>query len=429
MTDLLRDLTLHKARGQVSRVVGHEVELRGLRLRVGDTVRIGVDGDTRPAQVIAVTESGARAMVLGTTGGIGRGDTVTRNSEGWGVIASDEMVGRVVDGFGNPIDGGPPIVGEVLSIEGSVPSPLERQRVDRVLPTGVRIVDLLCTVGRGQRVGLIGGSGVGKSTLLAMMARGTAADVVVLAMVGERGREVREMIEEELGEEGMKRTVMIVATSDQPPLVRLQAGLAATRIAEWFADQGRDVLLMVDSLTRMAMAQREIGLAAGEPPTARGYTPSVFDLLPRLLERAGPRRHGTVTAVYSILVEADNANDPIADAARSILDGHFVLDRRLAITGRYPAIDPLSSLSRLADRLVGQERTSLATAARAALASVEEVRDLVEVGAYVHGSNPAADLGLSLSPALIDLFRQRPDEIPDFEATWDSLRGIVGETS
>lgn len=429
MTDLLRDLTLHKARGQVSRVVGHEVELRGLRLRVGDTVRIGVDGDTRPAQVIAVTESGARAMVLGTTGGIGRGDTVTRNSEGWGVIASDEMVGRVVDGFGNPIDGGPPIVGEVLSIEGSVPSPLERQRIDRVLPTGVRIVDLLCTVGRGQRVGLIGGSGVGKSTLLAMMARGTAADVVVLAMVGERGREVREMIEEELGEEGMKRTVMIVATSDQPPLVRLQAGLAATRIAEWFADQGRDVLLMVDSLTRMAMAQREIGLAAGEPPTARGYTPSVFDLLPRLLERAGPRRHGTVTAVYSILVEADNANDPIADAARSILDGHFVLDRRLAITGRYPAIDPLSSLSRLADRLVGQERTSLATAARAALASVEEVRDLVEVGAYVHGSNPAADLGLSLSPALIDLFRQRPQEIPDFEATWDSLRGIVGETS
>lgn len=368
-------------------------------------------------------------MVLGTTGGIGRGDTVTRNSEGWGVIASDEMVGRVVDGFGNPIDGGPPIVGEVLSIEGSVPSPLERQRVDRVLPTGVRIVDLLCTVGRGQRVGLIGGSGVGKSTLLAMMARGTAADVVVLAMVGERGREVREMIEDELGEEGMKRTVMIVATSDQPPLVRLQAGLAATRIAEWFADQGRDVLLMVDSLTRMAMAQREIGLAAGEPPTARGYTPSVFDLLPRLLERAGPRRHGTVTAVYSILVEADNANDPIADAARSILDGHFVLDRRLAITGRYPAIDPLSSLSRLADRLVGQERTSLATAARAALASVEEVRDLVEVGAYVHGSNPAADLGLSLSPALIDLFRQRPQEIPDFEATWDSLRGIVGETS
>lgn len=429
MTDLLRDLTLHKARGQVSRVVGHEVELRGLRLRVGDTVRIGVDGDTRPAQVIAVTESGARAMVLGTTGGIGRGDTVTRNSEGWGVIASDEMVGRVVDGFGNPIDGGPPIVGEVLSIEGSVPSPLERQRIDRVLPTGVRIVDLLCTVGRGQRVGLIGGSGVGKSTLLAMMARGTAADVVVLAMVGERGREVREMIEDELGEEGMKRTVMIVATSDQPPLVRLQAGLAATRIAEWFADQGRDVLLMVDSLTRMAMAQREIGLAAGEPPTARGYTPSVFDLLPRLLERAGPRRHGTVTAVYSILVEADNANDPIADAARSILDGHFVLDRRLAITGRYPAIDPLSSLSRLADRLVGQERTSLATAARAALASVEEVRDLVEVGAYVHGSNPAADLGLSLSPALIDLFRQRPQEIPDFEATWDSLRGIVGETS
>lgn len=425
--DVIDRVPLHRSSGKVARVVGHEVEVRGLRLRVGDALKIGAPGSARPGEVIAVSEEGTRAMILGETSGIGRGDRVEPVRSGWDISVSEELIGRVIDPFGKPLDGGPPTSGASVGVEGSVPAPLSRRRIDRVLPTGVRLIDLLCTVGRGQRVGLVGGSGVGKSTLLGMMARGTAADVVVMAMIGERGREVREMIEDELGEEGMRRAVVVVATSDQPPLLRLRAGLVATRIAEWFADEGQDVLLMVDSLTRLAMAQREVGLAAGEPPTARGYTPSVFDLLPRLLERAGPRTAGTVTAVYTVLVEADNPNDPIADAARSILDGHLVLDRRLAVSGRYPAVDPLSSLSRLADRLLTDEQVAMATAARSALAAAEEVRDLVEVGAYVSGTNPAADRGLALSAPLIELFRQRAQDGSDFDRAWEELAGVVGE--
>lgn len=429
MRELLEPIALHRVAGQVSRVVGHEIELKGLRLKVGDSLTIGMGAAARPAEVVAVAETGARAMILGDSTGIGRGETVEPMRTGWGVLVSEDLVGRVIDPFGDPLDGGTKLEGETVELQGSVPSPLTRQRVDRVLPTGVRVIDLLCTLGKGQRVGLVGGSGVGKSTLLGMMARGTAADVVVMAMVGERGREVREMIEDELGEAGMRRSVVVVATSDQPPLLRLRAGLVATRIAEWFADSGKDVLLMVDSLTRMAMAQREVGLAAGEPPTARGYTPSVFDMLPRLLERAGPRSTGTVTAVYTVLVEGDNPNDPIADAARSILDGHLVLDRRLAVSGRYPAVDPLTSLSRLADRLIPDERVRAASTARAALAAAEEVRDLVEVGAYVPGTNAEADRGLELSPRLIDLFRQQSGEQVDFDAAWKRLASIVGESS
>jgi flagellum-specific ATP synthase len=377
----------------------------------------GASGD-RPAEVVALAVDGVRALVLGETEGLARGDRVSPAVEGFAAVVSEALVGRVLDGLGQPIDGGSPLVGERVPVLARVPSPLERRRITEPLPVGVRIIDTLNTVGRGQRVGVFAGSGVGKSTLLGMMARGTVADVNVVALVGERGREVREFLEDDLGPEGMARTVVVVATSDQPPLVRLRAGFLATRIAEWFADGGADVLLMLDSLTRLAMAQRDVGLAAGEPPTARGYTPSVFSLLPKLLERAGPRRDGTITGFYTVLVDGDDMNDPIADAARSILDGHLVLDRRLTTMGRYPPIDPLRSLSRLASKVVPAEQVAQATALRGALAAAEEVRDLVEVGAYVPGTNPAADLGLALQPDLIAFLRQRAEERSTFEEAW-----------
>jgi flagellum-specific ATP synthase len=426
VTDLLATLTAKvdgadrfRVGGSVAGVMGHEVEIRGLRLRLGDVLSLHAEGGDRLAEVVAVGPDSASALVYGETNGIGRGDRVTRRSEGFGAVVSEEFVGRVVDAFGNPLDGGPPLRGEPVQVHMDVPDPMERQRIAQPLQVGVRVVDGLCTIGRGQRLGLFGGSGVGKSTLLGMMARGTAADISVLALIGERGREVREFIEDDLGPEGMRRSIVVVATSDQPPLVRLRAGFYATRIAEWFADRGADSLLMFDSLTRMAMAQRDVGLAAGEPPTARGYTPSVFTLLPKLLERTGPRRHGTVTGLYTVLVDGDDMNDPIADAARSILDGHIVLDRRLGTLGRYPAIDPLASLSRLASKVTTPEQKQAAQALRTALAAAEEVRDLVEVGAYVSGTNPMADKGLAVSPDIIDHFlKQDALHVSTFEETW-----------
>ena len=427
MTSLLRErlATLEgespwRVSGQVARVTTHELEVRGLRLRIGDSLAIRGEG-TRQAEVIALTPEGARVLPYGEVDGIGKGDVVTRERAGLSMLMSEALVGRVIDGLGRPLDGGPPIDGEPTDVMALAPSPLERMRINEPLPTGVRLLDTFCTTGKGQRIGIFGGSGVGKSTLLGMMARGTGADVSILALIGERGREVREFIEDELGPEGMARSIVVVATSDQPALMRLRASLLATRISEWFADRGNDVLLLMDSLTRLAMAQREIGLAAGEPPTARGYTPSVYSLMARLLERAGPRANGTITGYYNVLVEGDDMNDPIADTARSILDGHIVLDRRIAISGRYPAIDPLASLSRLAPRLVSADRRAVVTAAQDALAAAEEVRELVEVGAYVPGTNPAADRGLAAKPGLVEFLRQASTEIVGFEDAWAQL--------
>lgn len=413
-----------RASGRVARVTTHEIEVRGLRLKIGDALTIRTDGVARQAEVIALTPEGSRVLPYGDVSGIGKGDLVTMEHAGLSMYMSEALIGRVIDGLGRPIDDGPPILGEPTDVGAPAPSPLERIRIAQPLPTGIRVLDTFCTTGKGQRIGIFGGSGVGKSTLLGMMARGTGADVAVLALIGERGREVREFIEDELGPEGMARSIVVVATSDQPALMRLRASLLATRIAEWFADQGRDVLLLMDSLTRLAMAQREIGLAAGEPPTARGYTPSVFSLMARLLERAGPRARGTITGYYSVLVEGDDMNDPIADTARSILDGHVVLDRRIAISGRYPAIDPLASLSRLAPRLVSEEARALVTAAQDSLAAAEEVRELVEVGAYVPGTNPAADRGLTVKPALVEFLRQGSNEIVGFDDAWQQLEAL-----
>lgn len=422
--DSLRETTPWRATGRVARVTTHELEVRGLRLKIGDALAIRGADTTRQAEVIAVTPEGARVLPYGEVSGIGKGDVVTRDTAGLSMMISEALIGRVVDGLGRPLDSGPDIMGEPIDVAAPAPSPLDRVRINQALPTGVRVLDTFCTTGKGQRIGIFGGSGVGKSTLLGMMARGTGADISVLALIGERGREVREFIEDELGPEGMARSIVVVATSDQPALMRLRASLLATRISEWFADRGSDVLLLMDSLTRLAMAQREIGLAAGEPPTARGYTPSVFSLMARLLERAGPRTKGTITGYYSVLVEGDDMNDPIADTARSILDGHVVLDRRIAISGRYPAIDPLASLSRLAPRLVSEDRRGLVTAAQDALAAAEEVRELVEVGAYVPGTNPAADRGLAAKPSLVEFLRQSSTDIVGFEDAWSQLDGL-----
>ena len=428
----LRSTAPWRVSGKVARVTTHEIEVRGLRLKIGDALSIGSGADSRQAEVIALTPDGSRVLPYGDVAGIGKGELVTVERAGLSMHISEALVGRVIDGLGRPIDDGPAITGEPIDVAALAPSPLERIRISQPLPTGIRVLDTFCTTGKGQRIGIFGGSGVGKSTLLGMMARGTGADVAVLALIGERGREVREFIEDELGPEGMARSIVVVATSDQPALMRLRASLLATRIAEWFADRGNDVLLLMDSLTRLAMAQREIGLAAGEPPTARGYTPSVFSLMARLLERAGPRAQGTITGYYSVLVEGDDMNDPIADTARSILDGHVVLDRRIAIAGRYPAIDPLASLSRLAPRLVSDEARALVTAAQDALAAAEEVRELVEVGAYVPGTNPAADRGLAAKPALVEFLKQPSTEIVGFDQAWqqlEALRSQIGMAS
>ena len=418
------DRTTMVVEGSLARVAGHELEVRGLRLRLGDALEVmGVDGP-RLAEVVSVEPEGATALLYGDTAGLGRGDRVRRLDHTPGAVVGPALVGRVVDALGQPLDGGPPILGEAVRLEGTTPPAMERRRIDAPITTGVRLIDTLCTVGKGQRVGIFGGSGVGKSTLLGMLTRGQQADLAVVGLIGERGREVREFIEDELGPEGLERSVVIVATSDQPALLRMRAALYATRVAEWFADQGGDVVLMMDSITRLAMAQREIGLAAGEPPTARGYTPSVFSMLPKILERSGPRPNGTITALYTVLVDGDDMNDPVADAVRGILDGHLVLDRKLAVQGRYPAIDPLASLSRLAQKLWNERQTRVATATRDALAAALEVQELVEVGAYVTGTNPRADKGLRVTPQLVEFLKQRPADLTPAERSWQALSEI-----
>jgi flagellum-specific ATP synthase len=421
MSTLLRAVS----HGTVHRVVGTEVELRGLRLAVGDAVDIQARDGSRVAEVVAVADGATRTLVLGDTTGIARGDRVRPRRGALTSPVGPALVGRIVDALGRPLDGGPAIDAPARSVDGTPPQALARQRVAAPLATGVRLIDTLCTVGRGQRLGLFAGSGVGKSTLLAMMVRGTMADVSVIALVGERGREVREFVEDVLGPEGLARSVVVVSTSDEPALLRLRAALLATRIAEEFADAGADVLLTVDSLTRLATAQREVGLAAGEPPTSRGYPPSVFALLPRLLERSGPRATGTITAFYTVLVEGGDHDEPVADAARSILDGHLVLDRALTTAGRFPAIDPLASLSRLATTVTDQQQQAVAATVRRGLAAAARVRDLVEVGAYVTGTDPVADAALALEPALEAFLTQDALEVCPFDKAWQGLAALA----
>jgi flagellum-specific ATP synthase len=423
--DKLAHVAPLRASGRLSGIVGLEAEARGLRASLGDTVRIASGDGWIPAQVVAVKEDSLLLAPYGELNGVGPGARVEVSGRGLQMRVGPDLAGRVLDALGRPIDDGPPLTGELVPLDASAPHPLRRQRILQPLPLGVRALDTMTPCGRGQRVGIFAGSGVGKSTLLGMLARGTQADVVVVGLVGERGREVREFLEDDLGQTARERVVTVVATSDEPPLPRLRAAYTATRIAEWYRDQGLDVLLLVDSLTRFAMARREIGLAAGEPPATRGYPPSVFAELPRLLERAGPGERGTITALYTVLVEGDDMNDPVADNARGILDGHVVLSRKLAAAGHFPTIDVLESVSRLAGKVSSPEQRALSAHLRRVMAAGAEAKDLIEIGAYVPGTSPDVDESIVRRDAINAFLRQPVDEVTPAEAAWQQLRRVL----
>ena len=399
--------------GRVVRTVGLLIESSGPRVSVGTMCVItGDDGaEPLPVQVVGFRDSIVLSVPLGDTVGVRTGDRIVARGGGLSVPVGDALLGRVIDALGRPLDGGPPLrTTQEYPLHPAPLNPMARDPVAEPLATGVRAMDGLLTCGRGQRIGLFGGSGVGKSTLMGMLTRGTAADVVVMALVGERGREVRSFIEHDLGPEGVRRSVVVVSTSDNPPLLRLRAAYTATSVAEYFRDQGLNVLLLMDSVTRFAMAQREVGLAAGEPPTSKGYPPSVFALLPTLLERAGALRgKGSITAMYTVLVDGDDHNEPIADAVRSILDGHVVLSRDLASRHHYPPIDILQSVSRTMPDVTTPEHRQAAARVRGWMAAIRDSEDLVSVGAYVEGSNPRIDEARARQQAIEDFLRQSSD--------------------
>lgn len=423
--DIVRRTDPLPVTGRVVRTTGLLVESRGPRARVGDVCELDRGPGTAPLalEVVGFRDGYLQSVPLGTTVGIRPGDRLVARGGRAAIPVGDQLLGRVIDGMGRPLDGGGFIDATAIRTLHPPPlNPLSRDPIVAPLGTGVRAIDALLTCGRGQRIGLFGGSGVGKSTLLGMMARGTAADISVIALVGERGREVRSFVEHILGTEGLKRSVVVVSTSDNPPLVRLRAAYAATSIAEYFRDCGRNVLLLVDSITRLAMAQREVGLAAGEPPTAKGHPPSVFALLPSLLERAGNvRRRGSITAIYTVLVEGDDQNEPVADSVRAILDGHIVLARGLAERNHYPAIDILQSVSRTMPDVTGVEHRLRAGQVREWLAAIRDSEDLVNVGAYVSGSNARVDGALERRERLEAFLRQPADHLFGFEQALESL--------
>lgn len=415
-----------RATGRVRAVTGLSLRFTMPGVRVGDVVVVRRRGEPLACQVVGFLEGEAVAMPLGDLSGVGPDDEVESTGGPLSITVSGALLGRVVDGLGRTIDGGPAILGgEAVPVDRAPPAALSRPPIDAPLVTGVRVLDALLTLGEGQRVGLFAGSGVGKSTLLGAVARGVAADVVVVGLVGERGREVVEFLEQALGPEGRKKSVVVVATSDAPALERLRAAESATAIAEFFRDQGAKVMLLVDSITRTARAQREIGLAAGEPPTRRGYPPSVFAMLPRLLERSGKAERGSITAIYTVLVEGGDMDEPIADEVRGILDGHVVLDRALAGRGRYPAVDGVSSLSRVMDGIVAPEHRDAARLLRTLLAAYESKRDLITLGAYAKGSDRVVDDALARLPRIEEFLSQDPKQPSSWSDTVEALARLV----
>ena len=424
--DSLKKCDLLRWRGVITDVTGFLIESKGPASPIGGFCEIQTtSGRKIRTQVAGFRNGKVLSIPLEEIDGLEAGDPIFARSDDAQVSVSPALLGRVLDGFGKPMDG-PPI--EPLAkydLFATPPGPLEREHIRVPLVTGIRAIDGLLPCGLGQRIGLFGGSGVGKSTLLGAMSKHNSADVTVIALIGERNREVRGFIEEELGPEGMKRSVVVVATSDRPAPLRVRACFVALAVAEYFRDQGKNVLLVMDSVTRLAMAQREIGLAAGEPPSQKGYTPSVFAILPKMFERAGNFRTGSITGFFTVLVEGDDLNEPITDAARGILDGHIVLSRHLGAAGHYPAIDVLSSISRVASHVAPPEHLKAAAKMREALASYQQSEDLISLGAYVSGANPKLDASIRCRERMLNFLRQRPDEATPLAATVGALNEIA----
>jgi flagellum-specific ATP synthase len=429
MLDTLGRIETVRSTGHVRELVGLLVVAQGPAAAVGDFCEIRTASGRRVrSQVVGFREGRVLLMPLEETGGLQAGDPVVARPEAATVDVGPQLLGRVLDGFGQPMDGKPAIVAAAsYDLYAAPPGPLERQHITEPLVTGVRAIDSLLPMGKGQRVGIFGGSGVGKSTLLGAMARHNSADVSVIALIGERNREVRDFLENELTPEGLARSVVVVATSDMPAPLRIRAGFVALAVAEYFRDQGKSVLLVLDSVTRLAMAQREIGLAAGEPPSQKGYTPSVFQLLPKMFERAGAFERGSITGFFTVLVEGDDFNEPICDAARAILDGHIVLSRELGASGHYPAIDILNSVSRLAGRVAAPEHREAARKLRDALAAYQQSEDLINLGAYASGSNTRIDTAIRLRPELLSLLRQEPEQSEPLPETLRQMYALAAQ--
>lgn len=429
--DAIEECKTIRLTGKVTQIVGLVIETQGPTVSVGELCYIYPKKKGEPpipAEVVGFRQGFVMLMPVGEMQGVGPGCEVVAAQKTLRVKVGDELLGRVLDGLGNPMDGkGPLMTKEEYPLQAPPPPPLTRPRISESLYVGVRAIDGLITMGDGQRIGIMAGSGVGKSTLLSMIARNTEADISVIALIGERGREVRDFIERDLGEEGLKRAVVVVATSDQPALVRIKGAMTATAIAEYFRDKGHKVIFMMDSVTRFAMAQREVGLTIGEPPATRGYTPSVFALLPRLLERAGTSDKGSITGIYTVLVDGDDMNEPIADAVRSILDGHIVLSRAIAAQNHFPAIDVLASVSRVMNEVVSKEHLAAAQNMRALMAVYKDAEDLIHIGAYVKGSSKRIDAAIQKIDAINAFLCQGIYEVDEYETTIKKLINISGK--
>ncbi|MDD3223492.1 MAG: flagellar protein export ATPase FliI [Clostridium sp.] len=411
--------------GIVSKVIGLTIEVQGISAFVGEVCKIYNESkDEIDCEVVGFKEKDVILMPLGELNGISPGCKVLPTGKPLSVSCSSDLFGRVLDGLGKPLDGKDIKKGQPYKLNSEPPDPLKRRRITEVMPTGVRAIDGFLTCGEGQRIGIFAGSGVGKSTTLGMIAREAKADVNVIALIGERGREVRDFIEKDLNEDGMKKSIIVCATSDKPALVRIKGAFTATAIAEYFRDQGKKVVLMMDSVTRFAMAQREVGLAIGEPPATKGYTPSVFAMLPKLMERSGMSDKGSITAFYTVLVDGDDFNEPISDAARGILDGHIILSRALAAKNHYPAIDVLNSISRLMSEIADDDHKKAASVARDLLATYKNSEDIINLGAYARGSNKKIDIAINYHEKIISYLKQSIDEKCSFEDNVNSLKAM-----